>query len=404
MFTINGNYAAANVYADVIDQQTIDQITSIVNNQVAENSKIAIMGDTHSGKGAVIGYTQTSNGRLCPNILGVDLACTVSVTNLGKLSNIDFNKLDNVIRTYVRSGHAVHENVVCDTHYIDYIIDHLKIAVDDNHRDYYRRSIGSIGGGNHFIEINKGSDDTCYLVVHCGSRRLGVDVHDFYMNVAQIDLNRDYDRHDLIMQLKNTNRHHQIEQALIEFDQKRPKYNQNQLAFLQQKDRYYDDYINDVNVCNYFAQYNHQTVVNLIVSNMNWNIDDYFVSIHNTIGDDHILRKGATQAHCGQSVIIPINMAFGSVLGKGIGNSDMNYSAPHGAGRILSRKQAREKISIEQYKNEMNGIFTTSVCLETVDEAPFAYKKFDDIKNCLDNCVVIQDIIKPVYNFKAGGE
>lgn len=404
MLQIHGTHNTANVYADVIDQQTIDQLRTIVNHQVSDGSHIAVMGDCHSGKGAVIGYTQTLVDRVCPNILGVDIACSVSVTNIGKLDSVDFNELDRVIRTYVRSGMNIQDHCVCDQDEIDDIINSLCIDVDDYHREYYRRSVGSIGGGNHFIELNRGSNGNYFLVVHCGSRHLGVDVHDHYIKIAQTDNTYDADYRAMIDNLKAQRRFTEIESAIAQFKSTRSKMMNDPLAYLVAGTDEYYQYLNDVRCCNAFARLNHETVVQLITEHMNWNINDQFTCVHNTIGSDKIIRKGATDARRGLNVVVPINMAFGSVIGVGLGNESMNCSAPHGAGRIMSRTAAKKSITLDQYIEAMNGVYTTSATIDTIDEAPFVYKKFEDIESCLNNTIQITDIIKPVYNFKAGGD
>lgn len=400
MFTICGSHAIPVVYADVIDQQTTDQIREIANHPVSHGSLIRIMGDCHCGKGAVIGYTQTCTDRICPNILGVDIGCSVSVTGLGKLTDVNYARLDYIIKNYVCAGSAIHAQAICDKELADSILDRLVLPATDGERDYYRRSIGSLGGGNHFIEVNRGSDGSCYLVIHCGSRRLGVSVHDYYMRQAQNNASYAVDRKALIDELKHEGRAKEIASALKAYDETHPRLTNDPLAYLTKDSAEYDNYVNDVEVCNKFSLYNHAVIRDLIMHYMHWDIHSYFVSMHNTIENGY-LRKGATSAHKGQPVIVPITMAFGSVIGLGKGNITMNCSAPHGAGRLLSRSQARKSITMDSYRESMRGVYTTSVCPNTLDEAPTAYKSFDDIKSCLEQSVEVVDIIKPLYNFKA---
>lgn len=409
MFTIQGKYNTAKVYADLYEDQVIDQIKSIVNHPTSIGGPIAIMPDTHAGKGSVIGYTQVLGDRVCPNIVGVDIGCGMVVCQLSKDCIIDFDKLDHCIRTMIPNGHDVHE--VGYTHdFSEQLVDQLHCRNFIGDVSYYHRSVGTLGGGNHFIEIDKDDQGYHYLVIHTGSRNLGVQVCNHYMNINNdaIDYKAQFNnvRRQLIDQLKAANRYEEIEKALNNLTKSwQPKLDSVQdvddpLHFITGTDM--EHYLDDINVVQRWARLNRTLIMTTIVNHMNWSVDDWFESIHNYIDTEHrIIRKGAIAAYQGQRMIVPINMAFGSLICTGKGNIDMNFSAPHGAGRIMSRREARNRITLDQFEKSMQGIYSTCINKATIDEAPMAYKQYSDIAANLRNTAHIDKIIKPIFNFKA---
>lgn len=410
MFTIQGKYNTAKIYADVYDDKVIDQITTIVNHPVSDGGPIAIMPDVHSGKGSVIGFTQVLGDRVCPNIIGVDIGCGIDTYELGKLQSIDFDKLDKFIHENIPSGHSVHDlgysNEISERY-----VSQLRCGKFIGDVSYYHRSLGTLGGGNHFIEIDKDDDGNYYLLIHTGSRNLGVQVCNYYMNIdnESVDFKAQLNeaKRQLIDQLKTANRYEEIETALTKLTASwEPKLQTIQdvkdpLHYITGDDM--TNYLFDMRLTQAWAKANRTEIACKILNHMNWDVIDHFETIHNYIDMSHnIIRKGAVAAYKGQKLIVPINMGFGSLICTGIGNIDMNFSAPHGAGRLMSRRKAREMITLEQYQQSMEGIYSTCVDKQTLDEAPMAYKQYSDIAANLRNTAHIDKIIKPVYNFKAG--
>lgn len=406
MFTIKGKYNTANVYADVYEPQVIDQITSIVNHPASVGGPIAIMPDTHSGKGSVIGYTQVLGDRVCPNIVGVDIGCRISVYKLAKRAKIDFNKLDACIHTYVPSGSNVHHLYYSNEQSVQ-LIEQLRCRSYIGDVTYYHRSIGTLGGGNHFIEIDVDDCGNYYLVIHTGSRSLGCSVCNYYMRTNNM-LNYFSLREEklkLINRLKGEKRYSEIQTRLVEIDRlskimaNDTKIN-DPLNYITGENM--RDYLHDVDIVQKWAAVNHAEIASTILDTMKWDVVDQFSSIHNYIDvENNIIRKGAIAANKGQKIIVPINMAFGSLICTGKGNAEMNMSAPHGAGRLMSRTAAREQITMQQFERSMQGIYSTCVDEHTIDEAPMAYKPFSAIEHYLSNTATIDNVIKPVYNFKA---
>jgi len=390
------------IFTDNIDEIALKQIDELLEQQAFKNSKVRIMPDVHAGKGCVIGFTGDLGDKVIPNIVGVDIGCGLYCANLGKI-DIDYEKLDKFINENIPSGMNVNDRII-----EDFDIKQLYCYDDLKHYSWIKKSVGSLGGGNHFIEIDKDEEDNKYLVIHTGSRNLGSQVADLYQDLADKIINHGYNdylnkKQEVIKTYKELGKQKEIQSKLNEL-QKEFERDKNiipkDLAYLEGKDR--EAYLHDMKLCQEFAVLNRHTIANTIAEYMNFNIEDSFESVHNYISfEDNIVRKGAISAKKGEKVIIPINMKDGCILGYGNGNDDWNNSAPHGAGRIMSRKQAREKISMDEYEKSMEHIYTTSVNEFTIDEAPFVYKTLDEILNHIGDTVEVERIIKPVYNFKA---
>lgn len=398
MLEIKGKINTAICYAKVIEEEAIEQIKRMCDYEFTEGSRIRIMPDVHAGKGCTIGTTMTIVDKAVPNIVGVDIGCGMYTVNLGK-EPIDLEKLDETAH-YVPSGMQVWEGR-------QERFDLTRLRCYRNLKDTKRleRSLGTLGGGNHFIEVDRAEDGTHYLVIHTGSRNLGKQVAEWYQRLA-IDLHQGKEeyfakRDALIAEYKAAGRRSEIQKALKEMAwESRDLLIPEDLCYLY--GTYLEDYLADVVICQEFARRNRELIAEVLIKRAGLYPGEAFHTIHNYINtDEMILRKGAIAAHEGEKVLIPINMRDGSVLAVGKGNKEWNYSAPHGAGRIMSRTKAKETLSMEQYQKEMAGIFTTSVNEATLDEAPMAYKSLDDIIDVIRDSVTIIDIMKPIYNFKA---
>ncbi|GKX65957.1 RNA-splicing ligase RtcB [Clostridium sp. TW13] len=402
---IKGKYNTAKVFTDNIEKEAVDQIIELCNQSFTEGCKVRIMPDTHKGASCVIGFTADLGDKVIPNIVGVDIGCGMLTVNLGKVQ-IDLEKLDNIIHQHVPSGMNVHEGRMVKFPELQ----NLKCYRNLKKTKRIERSIGTLGGGNHFIEINEGSDGTKYLVIHSGSRNLGTQVADMYQNLA-IDLcsgKEDYfiKRDKIIEEYKKEGRRKEIQGALLAlkrlYDELKPSYAK-ELCFLSGK--YKEDYLYDMDICQQYATLNRNTMADIILKRLlNKGFEEFesFSTIHNYINfKDNIIRKGSVSAYKGEKLLIPLNMRDGSILAIGKGNEDWNYSAPHGAGRVMSRTKAKEKVCLEEFKASMEGVYTTSVSENTIDEAPMVYKPKEEIINNILETVDIIEIIKPIYNFKA---
>ena len=398
MLEIKGKINTAICYAKVVEDEAVAQIRRMCDYDFTENSIIRIMPDVHAGKGCTIGTTMTVHGKAVPNIVGVDIGCGMYTINIGK-GEIDFAKLDAASH-FVPSGKNVWEG-----RQEKFDLEALRCYRQLKNTKRLERSLGTLGGGNHFIEVDRASDGTNYLVIHTGSRNLGKQVAEIYQQLA-IDLNKgmeDYfDRRDeIIRTYKEQGRRKEIQKALeeISIDKKETTIPED-LCYLY--GRFFEDYIHDIEICQQFATRNREKIAEILIDRAGLVAGEAFHTIHNYIDtDEMILRKGAIAAHKGEKVLIPINMRDGSILAVGKGNPDWNYSAPHGAGRLMSRTKARAELKMEEYQNTMSGIYTTSVNESTIDEAPMAYKSMDDIISVIDETVDVIEILKPVYNFKA---
>lgn len=394
------------IFTKNVEQEAVDQIELLLAQDAFKDCKVRIMPDVHAGKGCVIGFTADLGEKVIPNIVGVDIGCGMLCVSLGQ-TDIDFEKLDNVIRSYVPSGRDVHEGKIIRFDELQ----ELKCYRELRDTKRLERSIGTLGGGNHFIEVDVAEDGYKYLVIHTGSRNLGKQVADYYQNLAfELMSGKDklYEEQDrLIKEYKSAGRKSEIQSAIAELHRNFKAVNPNipkDLCYLEGK--YREDYLHDMRICQKFAYINRVMIAQIICNHMGWGVDadmpDYFECIHNYIDhDSNIVRKGAISAKYGEKVLIPINMRDGCIIGTGKGNEDWNCSAPHGAGRVMSRTKAKELVSLEEFEKAMDGIYTTSVNTSTIDESPMAYKTMDEIIGNIKDTVEIVDIIKPIYNFKA---
>ena len=400
MLEIKGKVNTAICYASVIEDEAIQQIQRMCDYEFTKGSQVRIMPDVHAGKGCTIGTTMTVIDKAVPNVVGVDIGCGMYTVNLGNIE-IDFEKLDEACH-YVPSGMHVWQG-----RQERFDLGRLRCyrALKDSKR--LERSLGTLGGGNHFIEVDVAQDGTKYLVIHTGSRNLGKQVADYYQKLA-IDLHRGMDKYfqmrdEIIRTYKEQGRRGEIQNALKQLANTQVAKSATMpedLCYLYGK--YFKDYIADVEICQQFAKRNRELIAEIILGKCGLTAKDAFHTIHNYIDTyEMILRKGAIAAHKGEKVLIPINMRDGSVLAVGKGNLEWNYSAPHGAGRVMSRGNARKTLSMEEYKKEMEGIYTTSVNEDTLDEAPMAYKSLHDIIDVIEESVEVIEVLKPIYNFKA---
>lgn len=398
MFEIKGKVNTAICYATVVEEEAIEQIRRMCDYEFTEGSRIRIMPDVHAGKGCTIGTTMTVHDKAVPNIVGVDIGCGMYTVNLGQI-DLDFEKLDEAAH-YVPSGRNIWEG-----RKEKFELEELRCYRDLKNTKWLERSIGTLGGGNHFIEVEEAAEGTKYLVIHSGSRNLGKQVAEIYQRLA-IDLNKGketyfQERDEIIRTYKEQGRRKEIQAAL-----KAIAWNESvatipeDLCFLY--GTYLEDYLHDVEICQKFARHNREMIAQVILEQTGMTGRDGFHTIHNYIDtDEMILRKGAIAAHKGEKVLIPINMRDGSVLAIGKGNPDWNESAPHGAGRLMSRTEAKNTLSLEEYQTTMKDIYSTSVNEKTLDEAPMAYKRLEDIIDVIKESVDVIEVLKPIYNFKA---
>jgi len=369
MIELKGKYNTAKVFTDNIDPETVSQIITLLNQDFAKDSKIRIMPDTHAGKGCVIGFTANLGNKVIPNLVGVDIGCGMLTIELGKVA-LALERLDKIIHRYIPGGPAVHESEIVKFPKLQKL--HCYRELKEIKR--LERSIGSLGGGNHFIEANTDNEGNVYLVIHTGSRNLGKQVAEYYQNMA--------------IKLRS-------KAAPADYPR--------DLCFLEGDWR--ERYLYDMQLCQEYALLNRETIAQLILNKLlNKDLNDFpsFHTVHNYINfKDNIIRKGSISAYQGEKVLIPINMRDGSLLCVGKGNPDWNFSAPHGAGRIMSRNKAKEKLSLKDYQEAMKGIYTTSVSKATLDEAPMAYKPMEEIMANIQDTVEVIKELQPIYNFKA---
>lgn len=398
------------IFTENIEQEAIDQINTLLDQPAFADCKVRIMPDVHAGAGCVIGFTANLGDKVIPNIVGVDIGCGMLTVALGNI-DIDYEKLDAAIRLLIPSGRNVHGEYIPEKHLkrAKRLIAELRCRHHLHSVDRLEHSLGTLGGGNHFIEIDESPSGNKYLIIHTGSRNLGKQVADYYQNLAYKTLYDDRAARSMIItKLKLEGRETEIQSELAKLKRKGiPGGIPKDLCYLEGVDR--NAYLHDMQVCQRFAMINRNTIAARIIDAMGWNVKvdmfdnfDWFHTVHNYIElGSNMVRKGAISAYEGEKLLIPINMRDGCIVGRGKGNEDWNCSAPHGAGRIMSRAKARELVSMDEFKESMNGIFTTSVSADTIDEAPMVYKPMDEIIENIKDTVDILEIIKPVYNFKA---
>ena len=400
MIKIEGKVNTAICYASVVEEGAIQQIKRMCDYEFTSGSKVRIMPDVHAGKGCTIGTTMTVTDRVVPNIVGVDIGCGMYTVNLGK-GEIDFKRLD-------AASHAIPSGMkVWDREQETFDFESLKGYKQLKKVNWLKCSLGTLGGGNHFIEVEVSSDGTKYLVIHSGSRNLGKQVAELYQEMAinqHKGIGKYFEsRESIIERLKAQGRESEIEDALAELKKKK----ENEVPDIPEdlcdlSGEPFEDYLHDIELCQQFARRNREIMASIILKRLGINGTDAFHTIHNYIDTkEMIIRKGAIAAHESEKVLIPINMRDGSILAVGKGNPEWNYSAPHGAGRVMSRMKAKQALSMKAYQETMKGIYTTSVTQATLDEAPMAYKSLEDIINVIGESVEIIEILKPIYNFKS---
>ena len=395
------------IFTENIEHEALNQIYTLIKQPAFSECKVRIMPDVHAGAGCVIGFTADLGDKVIPNIVGVDIGCGMLTIELGKIE-IDLAQIDNIIRENVPSGRNVHEGRVVRFDRLQELRCYRELK--DTKR--LERSIGTLGGGNHFIEIDTDSEGTKYLIIHSGSRNLGKQVADYYQNLA-VEIMQGKDelyamQEKLIAEYKAQGRKNEIQKAIKELHR---KFNPNPLGIPKElcylTGKYREDYLHDMEICQHFAAINRYEIANAIVGNLfgadiaYWGLP-MFETIHNYIEfGTNMVRKGAISAKAGERLLIPINMRDGCIIGIGKGNEDWNCSAPHGAGRIMSRSKAKEVVSLAEFEESMKGIYTTSVGQSTIDESPMVYKPIEEIVANIQDTVEIEKIIKPIYNFKA---
>lgn len=407
MQEVNGKYNTAKVYTDVIDEKSLQQIKTLCDQEFTSGAKIRLMPDVHAGAGCTIGTTMTIKDKIVPNLVGVDIGCGMETLCIKADSEVSRNfngaELDKIIRMNIPSGFNIRKFPHAFVEQVEW----------DNIKGHYNKkrawlSLGTLGGGNHFIEADRDDEGNLYIVVHSGSRHAGLEIADYYQEQAwkQINGNSEADCKHLIDQLKSEGRENEIQDRLAELKAQVSTNVPKDLAYVSGE--LFDDYINDMRIMQHFAMLNRKAMIQSISIGLHIkeaDMIDQFTTIHNYIDTENmILRKGAVSAQNGEKFLIPINMRDGSLICIGKGNEDWNCSAPHGAGRVMSRSKAKKELSLEEFKAEMSGIWSSTVNLDTIDEAPMAYKTMDDIVANIAPTAEIQKVIKPIYNYKAGEE
>lgn len=406
MLEIYGKYSMAKIFIDTIEETAREQIQTLCNQEFVSGTKVRIMPDVHAGAGCVIGFTANLGEMVIPNIVGVDIGCgmlTVALNNI----DLDLGELDAIIKQNIPSGIELHEGK--KTTFSDIL--KLQCYRELKRTSRFERSIGTLGGGNHFIEVDVDNENNKFLVIHTGSRNLGKQVADYYQNLAfEVLSGKDMlidVQGALIAQYKRENRESELQSTIVQLKKEFALKTANipkQLCYLTGK--YREAYLHDMKICQEFATLNRKTIASIILDKaLGKGLEDFcsFETVHNYIDTDtNIVRKGSVSAMNGEQLLIPINMRDGSLLCIGKGNEDWNCSAPHGAGRLFSRNKAKETFTIEQFESSMYGVYTSSVNENTLDECPMAYKDMSDIVSNIGPTAEILKVIKPIYNFKAG--
>ena len=390
------------IFTTNIEDTAVNQINELLEQDAFKDSKIRIMPDVHAGKGCVIGFTGDLGDKVIPNVVGVDIGCGMLCVELGNV-NINLVELDRIIRENIPSGMNVHEDFPTTPFFLGDLKCYKELRNKDN---WLEKSMGTLGGGNHFIEVDEDENGNKYLVIHTGSRNLGKQVAEIYQNKAieycSFENEMAKEIEDCIKTYKEQGRTSEINDKIKEIrikytgKTKLPK----DLCYLEGQLR--EDYLHDMKICQEFAMLNRNIIARTIMEHLGLYALDYFQTIHNYISfTDNIVRKGAISARKGERVLIPMNMRDGCIIGIGKGNDEWNQSAPHGAGRIMSRIKAKEVLNMDDYRDSMKDIFTSSVNEDTLDEAPMAYKPMQEIIDCIGDTIEIEKVIKPIYNFKA---
>ncbi len=399
MYRIKGKYNEAIVYASAIEEAAMEQLQTLCDMEIYKDSKIRIMPDVHAGAGCTIGTTMTLHGAVTPNMVGVDIGCGME-TAMIKEKEIDFEKLDQLIKEQIPSGMNVRSRKHINADKTD--VFNLKCLNRVEQLEKELKAIGTLGGGNHFIEVDKDEQGNLYIVIHSGSRHLGKEVADIYQDLAYKQINgmSKQEIRKKIDELKAQRKKNEIEAMFLELKKNTFNSIPKDLAYVQGE--LFDDYIHDMKIMQEFAQINRKTMMEIIIEGMDLTVLEQFTTIHNYIDTENmILRKGSVSAQKGEKLLIPINMRDGSLICIGKGNPDWNCSAPHGAGRIMSRSEAIRTLSVDEFEKQMAGIYTTTANIRTLDESPMAYKDMKDIVDNIEPTAQIIRVIKPIYNFKA---
>ncbi len=399
MISVKGKFNEAIVYTSNVEEKALEQIRNVCDLEIFRDSRIRIMPDVHAGAGCTIGTTMTLHGAAVPNMVGVDIGCGMETCRI-KEKEIDFAKLDALIRREIPSGRNVRSTLHPFAGELD--LKELRIISDEKQLNKEKLAIGTLGGGNHFIEADRDEQENLYIVIHSGSRHLGKTVAELYQEKACRQL---YDTSEeeisaLIERYRREGREKEIESALVQLKKGKNTDIPRELAYCQGS--VYEDYLHDMKIMQEYAMINRKAMMQVILEGMGLHEEETFTTIHNYIDTENgILRKGSVSAQKGEKLLIPINMRDGSLICIGKGNPEWNYSAPHGAGRLFSRGEARRRYSLEEFEKQMEGIYTTSVHYQTLDECPMAYKGMDEIMENITPTAEIVEIIRPVYNFKA---
>ncbi len=401
MFEVAGKYNTAKIFTDIVDQASISQVIELCNQEFTSGSRIRLMPDIHAGAGCTVGTTMTITDKVVPNLVGVDIGCGMETVRIRE-RHIELQKLDKLIHQKIPSGFAVRDkthrylgrinlNELCCAKYVKMI--------------HAEKSMGTLGGGNHFIEADQDEEGNIYIVIHSGSRHLGLEVAHYYQEEGYKVLNRtdQASLQQMIDEMKAAGRQKEIQKELKRIKNLKQTNIPKTLAYVSGD--LFDCYLHDMRIVQQYAMLNRQAMMDEIVKGMKLHVEEQFTTIHNYIDTEAmILRKGAVSAQAGEWLLIPINMRDGSLICTGKGNEDWNYSAPHGAGRLMSRAQAKQSFTVSEFKKQMADVYTTSVNSATLDECPMAYKDMKDIVDNIGPAVTIERVIKPIYNFKAGSE
>ena len=399
MIEVTGRFNSAKIYTDVVDEASISQVIALCNQEFSAGSRIRLMPDIHAGAGCTIGTTMTITDKVVPNLVGVDIGCGMETIRVRE-THLEMQRLDKLIYEKIPSGFKIRDKSHRYAGQVD-----LEDLFCAKHVDLLRaeKSVGTLGGGNHFIEVDRDEEGNLYVVVHSGSRHLGKEVASYYQEEGFKILNRTDDKsiQQVIQELKDAGRQKEIQKELKRLKNLKQTEIPRQLAYVSGE--LFDQYIHDMKLVQRFAALNRQAMIDEIVKGMKLHVEEQFTTVHNYIDTDSmILRKGAVSAKAGEQLLIPINMRDGSLICVGKGNEDWNCSAPHGAGRLMSRAQAKQSFTVSDFKKQMSEVYTTSVNSSTLDECPMAYKDMSDIVENIGPTAEIVKIIKPVYNFKAG--
>lgn len=401
MIEVRGKYNEAKIFTDAVDNASVSQVIELCNQEFAAGSRIRLMPDIHAGAGCTVGTTMTVRDKIVPNLVGVDIGCGMEVIRIRE-EYIEPQKLDKLIYEKIPSGFSVRSK---PHRFLDMVDLDALCCIDHINRPRAEKSMGTLGGGNHFIEADKDDEGHIYIVVHSGSRHLGLEVAKYYQEEGYKVLNHSDDAslQQVIAEMKRAGKQKDIEKTVKKLKNVKQTAVPRELAYVTGE--LFERYIHDMKIVQQYAALNRQAMIDEIVKGMKFHAEEQFTTIHNYIDTDNmILRKGAVSAQKGEKLLIPINMRDGSLICEGKGNEDWNCSAPHGAGRLMSRAAAKQSFTVSEFKKQMTGVYTTSVNKGTLDECPMAYKGMQDILDNIGPTAEVLKIIRPIYNFKAGAE